>query len=109
MPRTTVRGWPRDSDTGTVPRTAWGQPDLQGIWDFRTITPLQRPSNLADKEFLTAEEAAEFEQQQAEQRNADRRDGGAQRDVAQAYNDFWLVGGRVEERVASETATTDSR
>jgi len=77
------------SDTGTVPRTAWGQPDLQGVWDFRTITPLQRPSNLADKEFLTVEEAAEFEQQQAEQRNADRRDGGAQADVARAYNDFW--------------------
>jgi hypothetical protein len=26
-----------------VPRTTWGQPDLQGVWDFRTITPLQRP------------------------------------------------------------------
>ena len=25
-----------------APRTAWGQPDLRGIWDFRTITPLQR-------------------------------------------------------------------
>ena len=32
----------------TVPRTAWGQPDLQGIWDFRTITPLQRPEELGE-------------------------------------------------------------
>ena len=30
-----------------VPETAWGQPDLGGIWDFRTITPLERPEELA--------------------------------------------------------------
>ena len=46
-----------------VPRTAWGQPDLQGVWDFRSITPLQRPEAMADKEFLTAEEAANLEQE----------------------------------------------
>ena len=33
----------------TGARTPWGVPDLQGIWDFRTITPLQRPDDLADK------------------------------------------------------------
>ena len=42
----------------TAPRTAWGQPDLRGVWDFRTITPLQRPESLAEQEFLTEEEAA---------------------------------------------------
>lgn len=36
-----------------VPRTAWGAPDLQGVWDFRTITPLQRPEDLGEQEFLT--------------------------------------------------------
>ena len=46
----------------TAPRTVWGQPDLQGIWDFRSITPLQRPEELADQEFLTEEEAANLEQ-----------------------------------------------
>ena len=35
----------------TAPRTAWGHPDLGGIWDFRTITPLQRPTAQAGKEF----------------------------------------------------------
>ena len=43
-------------------RTAWGQPDLQGIWDFRTITPMQRPEDRGDQEFLTEEEAASLEQ-----------------------------------------------
>ena len=41
-----------------APRTPWGDPDLQGVWDYRTITPFQRPTDLAGKEFLTAEEAA---------------------------------------------------
>src|SRR2546430_1042200 len=46
-----------------VPLTAWGKPDLQGIWDFRTITPLERPAKLANREFLTEEEAAILEQE----------------------------------------------
>jgi hypothetical protein len=41
-------------------RTAWGDPDLQGIWSNATLTPLERPSGQADKEFLTEAEAAEI-------------------------------------------------
>ena len=40
------------------PRTAWGHPDLQGLWTNDTFTPLQRPASLAGKEFFTPEEAA---------------------------------------------------
>ena len=36
-----------------VPRTPWGASDLQGVWNFRTITPMHRPADLADREFLT--------------------------------------------------------
>ena len=71
------------------PRTPWGAPDLGGVWDFRTITPLERPAALEGKAVLTVEEAAAFAQQTIEGRNADRRDGGARRDVERAYNDFW--------------------
>ncbi|MGH9659597.1 MAG: hypothetical protein ACRD96_13700 [Bryobacteraceae bacterium] len=73
----------------TAPKTAWGEPDLQGIWDFATITPLERPSELAGKETLTGQEAAEYEKQTLERRNQDRRDGTAESDVARAYNQFW--------------------
>ena len=41
-------------------RTPDGQPDLQGIWSNAVITPLERPAELADKEFLTEEEAIEY-------------------------------------------------
>ena len=43
------------------PRLPSGRPDLQGVWDFRTLTPLQRPEDQAGKAVLTSEEAAEVE------------------------------------------------
>ena len=55
----------------TVPQTADGQPDLQGIWDFRTITPLQRPAALGDKAFYTEQEAAAFEKEENRRQNRD--------------------------------------
>ena len=47
-------------------KTAWGVPDLQGTWDFRTATPMSRPAQFEDKEVLTEEEIAEWEKRVAE-------------------------------------------
>ena len=75
-----------------VPQTPWSAPDLQGVWDFRTITPLQRPEDLGDKEFLTDEEAANLEQEAVERDNrlpnesARRTESGGN---VGAYNNFW--------------------
>ena len=44
--------------TSTTPRTPWGDPDLQGVWDYWTFTPLERPKEFAGKAVLTDEEAA---------------------------------------------------
>ncbi|MAW63310.1 MAG: hypothetical protein CL473_04910 [Acidobacteria bacterium] len=75
------------------PRTAWGASDLQGVWDFRTITPLQRPEDLGDQEFLTAEEAANLEQEAVARDErlllADARKTEAGGNVG-AYNNFWM-------------------
>ena len=90
----------------TAPRTPDGQPDLQGVWDFRTITPLERPEELAGKELLTDEEVSAFEREALEQVDADRRDVDPSRegfvngapvtaDVARAYNEFWRERGRL--------------
>ena len=51
-----------------IPRLPDGRPDMQGTWDFRTITPFQRPEALADREFLSAEEFAAFEAAELERR-----------------------------------------
>ena len=45
----------------TPPPTPWGDPDLQGMWDTRTFTPLERPVVFGEREFMTEEEAAERE------------------------------------------------
>ncbi|MEE2612283.1 MAG: hypothetical protein VX975_00530 [Acidobacteriota bacterium] len=80
-----------------APQTAWGQPDLQGVWDFRSITPLQRPERLENQEFLTEEEAAELEQA-AVARDAAAWDREARRTEAGgnvgAYNNFWMDRGQ---------------
>ncbi len=76
----------------TATRTPDGHPDLQGVWDYRSMTPLERPRDLADKAFFTAEEAAAYERESVARRDKDRRteDGlSAQADVAAAYNEFW--------------------
>ncbi len=69
-----------------IPRLANGLPDLQGTWDFRTITPLQRPEQYGDREYLTPEEAAEFEVARQEQLN---RDNFTDTTTTGDYNDFW--------------------
>ena len=66
----------------TAPRTPDGQPDLQGIWNTSSITPLERPVALGDKEFYTKEEAAAYEKVRNKDLDRDRRDGSAARSSA---------------------------
>ena len=76
----------QSTNTPEAPRTAWGTPDLQGVWDFRTVTPLERPEELEGQAFLTDEEAAEFEQQLAVRRiDQPPREGSTG-----TYNQFWF-------------------
>jgi hypothetical protein len=56
------------AEVASAARTSWGDPDLQGTWDFTTITALQRPPEFAGREFLTEKEAAALEQQINQQR-----------------------------------------
>src|SRR5947207_15903413 len=73
----------------TAPRTADGQPDLQGVWTNATITPFERPANLAGKAFLTEKEAAELEKQSA-QTKVDKPPAAG--DVGN-YNQVWFDSG----------------
>lgn len=74
---------------GQPARTPDGQPDFEGVWAIDTLTPLERPPEFAGKEFLTKEEAAEYEKRTLEEGNRDRRDGGADADLRRNYNEVW--------------------
>lgn len=76
---------------GAVPRTPWGEPDLQGTWTNETITPFERPVALGDKAVLTPEEAQAVEQQSADQR-AKADDTVRPGDVG-SYNQAWFASG----------------
>jgi hypothetical protein len=73
----------------TPPRTGWGEPDLEGIWNNSTTTPLERPSELAGKQVLTSQEVAGRDEREA--LNADRppRDGDPG-----TSNAFWFDRGK---------------
>lgn len=75
------------------PRTLDGQPDLQGVWSSSTLTPLERPLELAGKPALTQAEAAAYEKRLLQQGNRDIRGGSADVDVAGAYNELWFERG----------------
>jgi len=74
----------------TPPRTPWGDPDLQGIWNFATSTPFERPAGLGEKPVLSEAEAEEFSEKLAFDLTRDRRDGGNDADVRRAYNEHWM-------------------
>jgi len=87
--RNPERGW-------LPPRTPDGHPDLQGTWDFRTLTPLERPGDLAGKQVLTDEEASALEQRAAQ----NRVDRAPRAGDPGTYNQFWFDFG---------TTVTDSK
>ena len=91
---------------GKAPRTIEGRPDLQGVWTFSTITPLERPAEFAGREFITDAEAQAYEQRIAERTNRDNRESSAEADVSSAYNEFWWDRGVHAARVRGKVRTS---
>ena len=81
-----------------APRTEWDQPDLQGVWNWSSNVPMQRPSQYGERQFLTQEEVEEFARRRAA---ADAGSDAALsiEGVDGSYNDFWIenqgIGGNV--------------
>jgi hypothetical protein len=80
--------------------------DLQGTWNYSTLTPLERPAEFEGRATMSKEEAARFVRQVMERNNADRRDGGVDADVARAYNDAWYDRGNAVAIVNGESRTS---
>src|SRR5215510_6846790 len=78
----------------TAPKTPWGDPDLQGVWNDATSTPLQRAAGKG--ETVSEGEADQFAEQLAYDLSRDRRDGGPEVDVNRAYNEHWMDSRRLK-------------
>src|SRR5678815_3917890 len=79
----------QSGSTYKAPRTPWGEPDLQGTYSNRTITPFERQASVNGREFFTREEAEALEKRAQEQGGDEGRNKGTRGDVERAYNDFW--------------------
>src|SRR5678815_2446709 len=84
------------ASTYTPPKTPWGDPDLQGVWDNHSNVPMQRPANLAGKKTFTDEELIAREKAAGDNeplcnKNDDKcaKATVAQLDRLRAYNSFW--------------------
>ena len=83
-----------DEGSWAVNRTPWGDPDLQGIWNSKTTTPLERPDTFEGREYLTDEEIStlegdarrRFQEGDGAGLQDERGDRGTAVDVAGAYN-----------------------
>ncbi|MCG8413728.1 MAG: hypothetical protein MI746_05860 [Pseudomonadales bacterium] len=94
-----VAGLANAQDNYIAPRNMWGQPDLQGVWNFSSNVPMQRPDQYGEREFMTAEEVEELRARLASRDAASdqavpQRDGGPG-----GYNDFWVESAGLTDRI----------
>lgn len=92
-----------------VPRTEWDQPDLQGVWNFNSETPMQRPEHFGDREFLTEDEVLQARTRRAESRAAadaaeaelvvDPQAPPAGASSTGGYNNFWYERASIGENI----------
>ena len=77
------------ADAYQAPRTEWGKPDLQGVWNFSSNVPMQRPTRYGERQFLTDQEIEDVLARRAE---ADANSDSALpiEGVDASYNDFWI-------------------
>lgn len=91
-------------DDYVAPRTEYGQPDLQGVWNFSSFIPLQRPAFFADKKFLTEEDVAALAAQTEAGLQAINNIGVG------GYNTFWVeMGGEGDNRTSLITYPENGR
>ncbi len=86
--------------TYVAPRNMWGQPDFQGVWNFSSNVPFQRPEQFGQREFMTDDEIAAMRARLAEADAAsDQAVPSANPNSPGGYNDFWVESAGITDRI----------
>ena len=88
-------------NTYVAPRTEWGQPDLQGVWNFSSNVPMQRATRFGAREFMTDDEVAQLQSRLAAADAAsDQAVPGIESETNPGgYNDFWVESAGLTDRI----------
>jgi hypothetical protein len=100
LPSAQTRAW-------SPPRTPDGHPDLQGIWDFRSATPLERPARFAGREFMTPDEVVEYERLAREREDGRPPDDARSLEEQSVHPVWWLDYGKTVVKTARTSLIVD--
>jgi hypothetical protein len=88
-PASAASGYQIPEATYKLPRTPWGDPDLQGVWDYQSVIRMERPAELAGKARFTQEEFEEWRLNRAPNLDRGLENFGEPGAGVGAYNEFW--------------------
>jgi hypothetical protein len=88
-------------------RTLDGHPDLQGVWDFRSATPLERPARFAGREFMTPEEIVEYEKLALAREDGRPPDDARSTEEQSVHPVWWLDYGKKVVKTARTSLIVD--
>ena len=91
----------------TPARTPDGHADLQGIWDFRSATPLERPARFAGREFMTPEEVVEYEKLARDREDGRPPDDARSTEEQSVHPVWWLDYGKQVVKTARTSLIVD--
>ena len=90
-----------------LPRLSDGHPDLQGTWDFRSATPLERPTRFQGREFMTPEEVVEYERLALEREDGRPPDDARSPEEQSVHPVWWLDYGKKVVKTARTSLIVD--
>ena len=99
-----VKGAAQPVESADIPRTPWGRPVLQGVWTNSSLTPLERPEEYGEREFLTAEELVELQRGAVQGRIDALPEPEAT--LAVEFSEIWMEPGPLSGRTSLVTGPT---
>jgi len=99
-----VQGAAQPVESADIPRTPWGRPVLQGVWTNSSLTPLERPEEYGEREFLTPEELVELQRGAVQGRIDALPEPEAT--LAVEFSEIWMEPGPLSGRTSLVTGPT---